>query len=177
MFISEHLCPCLCFGISSMLPWCRSLRYPEGISGILEKRPLERTWCRGRKTVPPLSLGIGPLSQLSGANLEQDPRTQGPPAGHWNPRQAGPPNPWHGSCPPGSPLRVAGPVARSPPPLPLNRLPQTQCWWLQPCVVTAWGFRGLPGGRCEGGGGGVCRNERGWSRLLETNFTNDFCNN
>lgn len=36
------------------------------------------------------------------------------------------------------------------------------------------GSRGAGGG---GGRGGVCRNERGGSRLLETNFTNDFCNN
>lgn len=41
-----------------------------------------------------------------------------------------------------------------------------------------WGIPWAPAGWAEGEKeGGVCRNERGRSRLLETNFTNEFCNN
>ena len=41
-----------------------------------------------------------------------------------------------------------------------------------------WGIPWAPAGQVEGEKeGGVCWNERGRSRLFETNFTNDFCNN
>lgn len=42
----------------------------------------------------------------------------------------------------------------------------------------SWGsLEPRQGGHRGGGSGVVCQNERGRSCLLETNFTNDFCNN
>lgn len=73
-------------------------------------------------------------------------------------------------------LKAAGPVARETPPeqTPLNPAPAAPALRFRCC----WGIPWPPAGQAEGEGkGGVCRNELGRSRLLETNFTNDFCNN
>lgn len=79
-----------------------------------------------------------------------------------------------GRFPLGTVPGVAGPVAGETP----SRLPQSPRRGAPAPSFHSLGIPWAPAGPAAGGRrAGVCRNERGRSRLLETNFTNEFCNN
>lgn len=185
MFLSEGLC--LCFGISSMLPKHSSKRHQEGASMCFGQSPLGEKRLvgahlaadAGRLRTSSRTLQTASLPNRVGREHSRPPQFrvhQLAATGHIG--TAGVPRGSYltpGRVPDLSDSRLGavGPVTRETP----SRLPQTPRWRRQPCVFAAWGFRGLPRGRRRGRKGGVCRNERGRSCLLETNFTNEFCNN
>lgn len=125
--------------------------------------------------------GACAASKLSGESTQPDPSVQGPPVGcGWGiePQVScagggGAPNPLPGSHRALQRTQQRVQLPRRPravSPKPSAEGTNSQFSKLGDSV----GSRGAGGG---GGRGGVCRNERGRSRLLETNFTNDFCNN